>query len=80
MEGTLGLRASPTALQGLRLIFPSQVRLDSGPAWEEKLFPQGGAVQLYCVYSVECARVLKYEHNTAELVSARGSSLDTQYS
>ena len=32
MEATLGLRASPTALTVL-----SQVRRDSGPAWEEKL-------------------------------------------
>ena len=37
MEGTLGLRVSPTVLQGLRLIVLSQVHQDSGPAWEGKL-------------------------------------------
>jgi hypothetical protein len=44
MEATLGLRAPPTALQGLRSIVLSQVRRDSGPAWEEKLLPRGRAV------------------------------------
>ena len=34
MEAALGLRASPTALQGGRSTVLSQVRRDSGPAWE----------------------------------------------
>ena len=52
MEGTLGLRPSPTALQGLRLIVLSQVRRDSGPAWEEKLlliFRVGSSLYVKCI-------------------------------
>ena len=58
MEAALGLRAPPTALQGLRLIVLSRVRLWLRPS------PGGGyhmGDQLGCTVCV---------HNTAELVSS----------
>jgi|SouAtlMetagenome_1021521.scaffolds.fasta_scaffold56710_1 hypothetical protein len=58
MEGTLGLRPPPTALQGLRLIVLSQVRRDSGPAWEEIASTWESSLAVLCV------------HNRAELVSS----------
>ena len=52
MEAALGLRAPPTALQGLRLIVLSRVRGGSGPALEEAATWETSLAVL-CVYTIQ---------------------------